>query len=182
MAKKPKGIEPENDDLTARALKLIEADTRREVRDEFKARIAALEEAVSTAEKKAAATEASRQSEARLFERINLQKSAQNDELKELIAKLTADNSAIQVKMDSEKMDHEIAMSVQKGVIRDFEVKLAEVVGRFTQLEKHAKGLAEASKQIPLPLVVNKPVPSFEFTQTRDKNGNMKVIATPIGG
>ena len=160
---------------------LAAAKARQEERDSTKEIIAALKKTIADTEAKVEATEEAKESETKLFEQIKSQLTAQNEESRALIAKLTADISAMKVEDDNEKMDHEIAAGVQKGVIRDLEMKLADVVGRFTQLEKHAKNMAEASKQMPLPLVVTKPIPSFEFTQSRDKNGNMKVIATPIG-
>jgi chromosome segregation ATPase len=180
MAKRPPEAQMESDYakliITDKLLELASENANKSAWEDAKAIIEALEEKLEAAEE-------SKNTESGLFGEIKLQLEAQNTSLKESIASLTAEIKSLKDNEISKDIDHDMSLGIQKGLLRDVEIKLADALGRLDQANKQIKELKESAKQIPMPLVVEKPIPSFNFKPVKDRAGNIvEVIATPVGG
>ena len=155
-----------------RMLEMSEEATRKKVMDEVKPVIKALEEKVK-------ATEKAKDAEIALHMKLCEQLQEQNGGLKESLNKLMAEASVTKEKYERAETDYDAMDALHKSMLREMDVKLSQTFGKLAQSEKQNRELRESVK--PIPVVVNRPIPSFEFTKTKDRNGNMKIIATPIG-
>lgn len=155
---------------------LVSEKVRKETRAEMKEEMDGLEEKLKLANE-------SKETEAELFGQIKEQLESQNTELRTAIETMKADIKTMKEAEIGKDLDHDMSLGIQKGLLRDVEIKLADALGRLDQAHKQIYELKESAKQIPMPLVVEKPIPSFSFKPVKDGAGNIvEVIATPVGG
>ena len=186
MAKRANVVVPEsNEDAYAKAMiGYIQKDAADKTREEVYAEVRQeMRQALANIDSKVELIEKSKSEQSALHEEFKSRFIATNDELKSLVSNLTNEINEIRVQGSSRELDMELSIGLQRGALKDVETRLADSLGQLRQAEKQIKELRESAKQMPMPLVVEKPIPSFEFKPVKDMNGNIvKVIATPIGG